>query len=84
MTLNCFITTKHVLILESIDMIMANDRGQVHNVTEISCSLFRALKIMCNKHDVVTIIFDKFRNLAKLGVKLLREPVIYARNNDER
>ena len=44
MTLNCFITTKHVLILESIDMIMANDRGQVHNVTETSCSPFRAVK----------------------------------------
>ena len=38
---------------------------------------------MCNKHDVVTILFDKFRNLANLGVKLLREPVIDARNNDE-
>ena len=84
MTLNCFITTKHVLILDkSIDMIMANDRGQVRNVTETSCSLFSCVKIMCNKHDVVTILFDKFRNLAKLGVKLLREPVIGARNNDE-
>ena len=31
-TLNCSVTTKHVLTLDSIDMIMTNDRGQVRNV----------------------------------------------------